>query len=144
MRDVIAVIVSCLQIDPRSSAKTSRGKASGFLAGGSRLFIRDLTLFLTQPSPWATLQDRPTVSEPPFRHYGNRFFECARVTAAIFPENFYRGPVRPVDRTCVQVVTSWPPQFGSFLTPLLLLPPFRQLATSQFRGTICEGRKCAS
>lgn len=44
-------------------------------------------------------------------------FSNARGTAAIFPENFYREPVRPVERTCVQVVTSWPPQFGSFLIP---------------------------
>jgi len=106
----------------RSSTRTHSWESLRFLAGNSRLFIVTWP-FLTQPSPRATLQGRPTVSEPPFRHYGNRFFECAR-TAATFPENFYREPVRPVNRTCVQVVTSWPPQFGSFLKP-----PFLPLAS---------------
>lgn len=41
---------------------------------------------LMQPSPRATLQGRPTVSEPPFRHYGNRFFEC--VYGCNFSEEF--------------------------------------------------------
>lgn len=58
--------------------KTCSWEKLRFLADNSRSFIVTWP-FLTQPSPWATLQGRPTVSEPPFRLYGNRFFECARL-----------------------------------------------------------------
>lgn len=99
--DNALVIIASLRVLVESPDQETRSwEKLWFLIGDSRLFIVTwslsyATLVVGNPSG-STNGQRTPVS----RLYGNRFFECAHVcTAAIFPKNFYREPVRPVNRT---------------------------------------------
>lgn len=100
---------------PKKLDKDIRGKASGSWPVTCD-YLSWPDPFLRNPRRGQPLRVDQRSANPRFGIMGTGFSN-ARGTAAIFPENFYREPVQPVKWTYVQVVTSWPPQFGSFLIP---------------------------
>lgn len=106
----------------RRTENRVRGKRPGFLAGNSRLFIVTWRPFLRNPRGGQPLQGRPTVSEPPFRLCGNRFF----ARGCNFPGQFLsrtRSTGQPNSLACAQRPG------GHFLaTPVWVIlksPPFQ-------------------
>lgn len=114
-----------------------------FLIGDSRLFIVTwslsyATLAVGNPSGSTNGQRTPVSGL-----YGNRFFECTHgcnFSGEFLSRTRLTGQQNARSLARVQVVTSWPPQFGSFLSPSLSLlspaPAGLSCATSLLRFLI--------
>lgn len=134
MRDNAIKVIALRESNPRPKKlvdKDARGKAPRFLAGDAAFIYRDLTLPYGNPRCGQPFGVGQRSANPRFRALWEPVF---RTRGCNFSEEFLsrtRSTGQPSAR--VQVVTSWPPQFGSFLTLLSLsLPPLLPLVARRF------------